>query len=105
MGLEVKALQVRLHDVHEFRHRLADVAKGEIDERAPYPPHRVQHAHRALHDIGEVLPADISELRSIGLIEVYATLAKAVRDGASDYAERRPDRGGNGLHQRGLAAA
>ena len=102
---EMQALQVAAHDLEERRHRLADVAEGEVDEGMPHPPHRVQHVHRALHDVGEVLPADRRQLLAIDAVDVDGPVAEIEHHRACQHFERRLDRVGDGLDQGGLAAA
>ena len=44
--IEMQAPQVQAHDLHEFRHRFADMAEGEIHEGTADPAQRVEHVHR-----------------------------------------------------------
>ena len=78
---QVQPVEVALDDARELRHRLADVAEGEVEEGVPHPAHRVQHVHRALHDVGDVLPADGGERRLVQPVDV-----------AVEEAVRRPSR-------------
>src|SRR5690606_14939939 len=83
--------------------RLAHVPEREIDEAVLDPAYRVQDAHRALHDVGEVLPADRAEVRLRAAVELDAAVAEIEAHRAADDVERRASGGGDGLDQRGLA--
>ena len=85
--LQVQALEMVDDDVEELVSRPVDVTGGEVDEGLPDPPHRVQHVHRALHDVGEMPPADARQLALAQLIDV--AIEEAVADRAGDDVERR----------------
>jgi hypothetical protein len=61
---------------------LSDVAVGEIDERLPHPPHRVEHVHRALQNVRQVPPADIFEIALVQRIDVAVAASEIERDRA-----------------------
>jgi spore germination protein YaaH len=103
--LELQTGQVGAHGVEKLRVRLAEMAEGEIDEGMPHPPHRVQHAHRALHDVAEMPPADRGQRLPLGAPHLDRAVGKLEGDGAGHHLERRLGGGGNGLDQGGLAAA
>ena len=65
MGARCSALEMRLDALSKNAASASpDVAVGEIDEGLPHPPHRVEHVHRALHDVGEMPPADLRRARA-----------------------------------------
>ena len=105
VGPELHTRQMAPHRVEEPGHRLLDVTKGEVDERMTHPAHRVQHAHRTLHDVAEMAPADRGERVASGALHLDGAGREIEGDGAGQYLERRLGGGGDGLDQRGLAAA
>src|SRR5690606_37674928 len=78
-------------------------ARREILERLADAAHRVQHAHRALHDVGEVPPADRLDLLLAGAGDVDGPAAERVGYRAVNYPERRADSGGQHLDEARLA--
>jgi hypothetical protein len=105
VGREMQALQMAAHSGEELRHRLAHVAEGEVDEGVPDPPNRVQHVHRALHDVGQVLPADRRQFARGDGVDVDSLAVEIKHHRARQHLQRRLDCVGDGLDQRGLAAA
>src|SRR5437660_1212523 len=81
------------------------MAVGEIQEGLPHPLHRVEDVHRALHDVGEILPADTAEIRLAAGVEAHPFDGEMEYDRSPQHRQRRPDRAGDGLDERGLAAA
>src|SRR5208337_1004052 len=102
VGGEMKPLQMLLDCGKERSPVQSHVAKGEIDERLSHPTHRVEDVHRALGDIGEVLPAYRGQFRRAEGIDV--AIEEAVADRAADQGQGRTDCSGDGLEERRLAA-
>ena len=69
------------------------------------PPQRIEHVHRALHDVGEVPPADPRHLRRRRAVQPAVARQEREIDAAADDLQRRLDDAGDGLDQRGLAGA
>ena len=102
-GRQVQPVEMRLDLGEELRPRPRHVAQGEVDERFPHPPHRVEHVHRALHHVAQMLPADRRQ-RLLAQLEDVA-VEEAVAGRAAQHVERRPVGAGDGLDEAGLAAA
>ena len=103
VGGKMEPLQMLLDRSEKRAPVQSHVAVGEIDERLAHPAHRVEDVHRALGDIGEVLPAYRGQFRRAEGIDV--AIEEAVADRAADHGERRPDGSGDGLQERRFAAA
>ena len=101
--LEVQPVQVALDDRDEFRLGLADMREGEVEEGSPDPANRIEHVHRALHDVGEVLPPHRRERFAVEAVDVAVEEAEFHR--AADDIERRPVGRGDRLDEGGFARA
>ena len=101
--LQLQMRQVRFDPGAVVRPR--HVWTGEIVERAADAADRVEHAHRALHDVGQVTPAGAGEAVRRHGVEVLGATAEIVADGAADDGERGTDGTGERLDQAGLAGA
>ncbi len=87
------------HALHEFGHRQGEMAEGEVDEGVTDPAHRVERVHRALHDEGEVPPADAVGLGPLRLLHRNARATEIEYRTALDDAQRRLDRATDRAHQ------
>lgn len=81
------------------------VAKGEIGEGMTDSAHRIEHIHRALHDVGQMPPAQRQALFRLHRIDILGAAVEMECHFPRHDPQRRPDRAGNGLDQRRLAAA
>ncbi len=83
----------------------ADVRIREIDESRSKPAQRIQHVHRALHDVGKVPPADPRHLSRWSAVHSAVAGQESEIHAAADDLQWRPDRADDSLDQRGLAGA
>eukprot|EP01035_Chromulina_nebulosa_P002226 gene2225-3005_t len=91
-------------------HALAEVGTaeperpaGEILEDLADLAHRVEHAHRSLHDVAELAPADRLDLPGGRLRQVDAAVLEVVGRVAVHHAQWRADGGSQHLDEAGLA--
>src|SRR5690606_21074285 len=76
-----------------------DVLKGADDAA-----HRIQHAHRPLHDIGDLFPAHLAaKLLRTDLEHIHLKIVKVIADTARLDTQGRLDSAGNDLDQGGFA--
>ena len=83
----------------------AEMAPGEVAEAVPDPPERVQHVHRALHDIGQVPPADAADHLGRRSPDRIPLGEEGEAGRAADHLQRRLQQACDGLDQRRLAGA
>ena len=102
-GLQAEPLEMRLDPAEELGLGARHVAEGEVDEGVTHPAHRVEHVHRALHHVAQMLPADAGQGFLAQLEDV--AVEEAVAGRAAQHVERRPVGAGDGLDEAGLAAA
>ena len=76
--------------------------EGEVLERTLDATDGVQDAHRALHDVGQMPPADGVAL--VGRERINVTVEKTVADRTTDHVERRLDSSSDRLDESRLAA-
>src|SRR5262249_4613831 len=83
----------------------AHVTLGKILKRAPHPPHWIEDAHRALHNVGKLAPANGGKLGIRCLMDALAAVEETEGNGSAHYLQRRPHGGSDGLEQGRLAGA
>src|SRR5690606_1294477 len=84
----------------------AFVGANNVLEGADDAAHRVQHAHRPLHHVGDLLPAHVrAQVVRFDVQDVYLTRAKLITGFSGFNLERRFDRTRDHLDQGGFATA
>jgi hypothetical protein len=96
---------MRHHRLLEFLRGPIEMRPGEIDKARAQPAHRIEHVHRALHDVGQMPPADSRHLGGRGAMHAAMAVQEREIHRAPDHLQRRLDGAGDGPDQRGLAGA
>ena len=79
--------------------REVEPLEGEVQKALVDPPHRVEDAHRALHDVGHVLPANRVQLPFGSGEGIDLAVAKTAGDRAPDDPQGRADGAGEGQEE------
>jgi hypothetical protein len=99
----VEAREMALDHAPEGDRVAGNMAPGEILERVADPAYRVQHAHRALHDVGQPAPAHGIEFGGRKPIHVALPVLEVEQHGAADDGKRRLDGARDRFNERRLA--
>ena len=94
---------MRLDPAPELGARQPHRPEREVLERLADSPYRIEHAHRALHDVREILPPQRFDLRLGCRVGVDVAVLEMVGHRPIDDSQRRANGGGKGLDQRGLS--
>src|SRR5579883_1138102 len=97
--------QMGTNDGQKLRQRLAEVTRGKVYKGLANPAQWVQHAHRALHDVGQVTPSYLRDLPGRRRQHIDRATSKAELGATPHDSKRGTPRGSNRLDQRRLAAA
>ena len=103
VGGQTETLKVRFDPAPELTAGQPHRPEREVLERPANPPHRIEQAHRPLHDVGEMLPPERIDLRLGCRVGIDVAVLEVVGHRSADDSQRWTNRGGKRLDQRGLA--
>ena len=103
VGRQTETLEVRFDPAPELTTGQPHRPKGEVLERPANPPHRIEQAHRSLHDVGKVFPAERVDLRLARRIGIDVAVLEVIGHRSADDSQRWTNCGCKRLDQRGLA--